>query len=141
MTRPTVRDEANDPYQGQAVMLAQKHGLSWALDPNGAYLGGTDRATDHHFLAYDRGQVVGILKFRWRHGELHLAHILVAPTHRDRGRAGQLLDRFLAWAGTQRELEGFVVTCEITAANPDRAAGMLTKRGFTASGPVWRRPI
>src|SRR5262245_54439244 len=140
MTRPT-RDEANDPYQGHAVVLAQKHGLSWALDRDGAFLGGTDRGTDHHFLAYDRGQIVGILKFRWHHGELHLAHILVAPSHRDRGRAGQLLDRFLAWAGKQRELDGFFVTCEVTGADPERVSGMLAKRGFTPDEKGWRRQV
>jgi GNAT superfamily N-acetyltransferase len=141
MTRPTVPDEANDPYQGLAAVLAQKHGLAWALDPDGTYLGGTDRGSDHHFLSYDRGDVVGILKFRWHHGELHLAHILVAPTHRNRGRAGQMLDRFLAWAGNQRELDGFSVTCEVTATDPDRVASMLLKRGFTRSNHGWRRQV
>jgi GNAT superfamily N-acetyltransferase len=136
-----MKDEATDPYEGAVVPLAQKHDLSWALDPNGAYVGGTDRESDLHFLAYDRGQVVGILKFRWHPGELHLAHILVAPAYRLRGRAGRLLDSFLAWAGTQRDLVGYTVTCEITAAEPERITDMLAKRGFAPSGHEWRRPL
>jgi GNAT superfamily N-acetyltransferase len=141
MVRPRSQEEATDPYQGSVVPLAQKHGLLWALDPDGAYLGGTDRETDLHFLGWDRGQIVGILKFRWHPGELHLAHILVAPAHRLKGRASQLLDRFLAWTGKQPELEGFTVRCEITAADRERVADMLAKRGFTPTGPDWRRPV
>ena len=141
MTRPTTQDEASDPYQGSVAPLARKYGLEWALDPDGAYLGGTDRETDHHFLGWDRGQIVGILKFRLRPRELHLAHILVAPAHRLKGRGGQLLDRFLAWAGEQSELEGFTVTCEITAADRERVEEMLSKRGFSPAGAEWRRPV
>ena len=141
MTRPATQDEATDPYQGSVGPLAQKYGLSWALDPDGAFVGGTDRETDHHFLGWDRGQVVSILKFRLHPGELHLAYILVAPTHRLRGRAGQLLDRFLAWAGKQSELDGFTVTCEIKAADRERVEGMLSKRGFGPAGAEWRRPV
>jgi GNAT superfamily N-acetyltransferase len=141
MTRLSTQDEATDPYQGSVAPLAQKYGLAWALDPDGAYLGGTDRETDHHFLSWDRGQIVGVLKFRLRPGELHLAHILVAPTHRLRGRASQLFDRFLAWAAKQSELEGFTVTCEITAADRERVEGMLVKRGFSPDGAEWRRPV
>jgi GNAT superfamily N-acetyltransferase len=130
----------DDPYQGAAVGLAQKYGLSWALDPDGSYPGGADRASDYHFLEYDRGQIVGILKFRWLPGELHLAHILVAPSHRNRGRGGGLLDRFLAWAGSQRDLVGFSVTCEIAGVD-GRVADMLAQRGFTSDGHGCRRTI
>lgn len=140
MTRPATHEELADPYEGSIRPLAQKYGLSWALDQDGVYIGGTDRESDLHFLAWDCGQIVGLLKFRVEPIELHLAHILVAPSHQNRGRAGQLLDRFLAWAGKQPELEGFSVTCEITAANREQVAGMLTRRDFSPAGQAWRRP-
>ena len=141
MTRSGSQDEPGDAYEGSIVTLARKYDLAWALDPEGGYVGGTDRATDRHFLAWDRGQVVGILKFRLHPNALQLAHILVAPAHRRRHRGGKLLDRLLAWAERQPELEGCDVLCEITASAHEQVESMLTKRGFTPTGPVWRRAI
>jgi GNAT superfamily N-acetyltransferase len=139
VTRSSRQDEPGDSYEGSIVTLAHKYDLAWALDPNGGYVGGADRATDQHFLAWDRGQVVGILKFRLHPNELRLAHILVAPAHRRRHRAGKLLDRLLAWAERQPELEGCVVLCEVTASAHEQVESLLTKRGFTPTGTMWRR--
>ena len=141
MTHDRRLDEPSESYEGSIVTLAQKYGLAWALDPDGSYVGGTDRKTDQHFLAWDRGQVVGILKFRLHPGELQLAHILVAPTHRLRHRAGKLLDRFLAWAERQNELAGLAVTCEISTSPHEQVERMLTERGFEPAGREWRRTI
>jgi GNAT superfamily N-acetyltransferase len=141
VTRAGSPDEPGDSYEGSIVTLAHKYDLAWALDPDGRYLGGTDRATDQHFLAWDRGQVVGILKFRVQPGELHLAHILVAPTHRLRHRAGKLLDRLLGWAERQHEFEGFAVTCEIPASGNEQVETMLTAREFILTGTQWRRAL
>ena len=141
MMRPSTPDEITDPYEGSISPLADKYGLTWALDSNGAYIGGADREADLHFLAWDRGMVVGILKFRLDPGALHLVHLLIAPSHRLRGRAGRLLDRFLAWTGRQPELEGFDVTCEVTAADREQVEAMLTHRGFSPAEDGWRRPV
>jgi GNAT superfamily N-acetyltransferase len=141
VTRSGSQDEPGDSYEGSIVTLAHKYDLAWALDPEGGYVGGTDRATDQHFLAWDRGQVVGILKFRSHPNELHLVHILVAPAHRRRHRAAKLLDRLLAWAERQPELAGATVRCEITASAHEHVESLLTKRGFAPTGPVWRRTL
>jgi len=141
MTRDGSQDEPTDSYEGSIVTLAHKYDLAWALGPDGGYLGGTDRKTDQHFLAWDRGQVVGILKFRLHPGDIHLVHILVAPAHRLRHRAAKLLDRFLGWAERQHELQGFTVTCEVTTSEHEQVETMLTARGFTHAGTEWRRAI
>jgi GNAT superfamily N-acetyltransferase len=138
MTHPTTRDEAAEPYQGTIGPLAAKYGLAWALGADGAYVGGGDRESDLHFFAWDRGAIVGILKFSLRRREIRLEHLLIAPAHRDRGRAGRLLDRFLEWCGQEPELEGCVVSCEITGADRERVEGMLADREFEPDGQEWR---
>ena len=127
-----------EAYVGSIGSFAETHGLVWALDRCGAFVGGTDRDTDEHLLECDAGKVIGILKYRRHPGEIHLAHLLIEPSRRCSGTGGRLLDSFLAHIRSTPQFEGWLIKCEIVSTEPQKVAHMLKMRGFLPHGPEWQ---
>ena len=122
---------------GPIAPFCLREGLTWALDRQGAYAGGTDRETHEHLVAREGGEVIGIIKYRLHPVNIHLAHLLVAPRHRDSGVGSLLFDKFLSAVASEPRFREMVVSCEITSAEPDKVAHMLSKRGFRRSNQQW----